>query len=124
MAVTTISNKAQREFSFHAASANATLVVAGNSSVSNCAVSGETVVGATVAKVIWGTDSGSITLKRGANTVAVYNNSGFITYDAFALPITVSPTANVTVEFTSANAYIIVSLHKTSSVDSSDYFKA
>ena len=53
---------------------NTTIVVAGNSSVSNVAIGNENVLGASVSQ-IWFAVDGVVTIARGANTIVTLSNS-------------------------------------------------
>lgn len=122
---TVVSNKTQGTVTLHFTGNNETIVIAGNNSVSNIANPGEVVSSASVAKVIWGThiSDSHIVLKRGANTIGIYNNSGEINYDSMSMPLTQFAGANLSVEFVDAgNAYFMVQLHKKSTANT-DYFR-
>lgn len=114
MATTIMSNKKNTSFVVHAAAANSTLVIAGNSSVSNVATGSETLSGAYIAQAVWGCDgAGSINVKRGTTLVAVYDSTGQHDYAGCGIPITVNPTANLVIEFVaSANSFIVLELQK------------
>ena len=81
--------------------ANATIVVAGNNSVSNVAVGSEVVTGANVRKVWWGLADAYTywTVKRGANTVLVLNNTNYLDFTTGAV-IGIDSTANLVFEKT------------------------
>lgn len=120
-----VSNKTQGSVTLHFTGNNETIVIAGNSSVSNIANPGEFVTSASVAKVIWGTHipDSHIVLRRGANTIAIFNNSGEINYNSMSMPITLWNTANLSVEFVDAgNAYCMIQLNKISTANT-DYFR-
>lgn len=115
MAVTVISNKSRTSAVFHVASANATLVVAGNSSVSNVAAPGETLTGAYITQCAWGCDpNGYIVIKRDATPVAFYDSTGQHEYAGAGMPITAGQSAaNLSVEFVgSSNCFIIFEVQK------------
>lgn len=122
MAVNVISNKKNASVTLHVASANATLVVAGNTSVSNVAISDETLTGATISQIAWGTDgNGSIQILRGSNVVSVHDTSGYIDYAGNGMALNIYPAANLTVNFVdTTNAYCIIELQKIGS-GSSEY---
>jgi hypothetical protein len=123
MAVSVISNRAGTSAVFHVTSANATLVVAGNNSVSNVASSGETLTGAYITQAVWGCDpTGYIVIKRGTTPVAFYDSTGQHEYAGCAMPITVGQTANINIEFIgSANCFIVFEVQKVGTF-TSDYF--
>lgn len=65
------------------ATANATLTIAGNNSVSNVAVGEEIVTGAHIKQVWYGSNpanGGYWTVSRGSNVVAVYDSTGWCDY--------------------------------------------
>lgn len=128
MAVTVVSNKPRTSAVFHVAAANATLVVAGNSSVSNVASAGETLTGAYITQAVWGCDpNGYIVIKRGADIAAVYDSTGQHEYAGCGMPITVGQTAaNLSVEFVgSSNCFITFELQKVGPglTSNSEYFQ-
>lgn len=114
MAVTYTSNKKNLSVSVHVASANATIVVAGNTSSSNIATGNETITGATITQVFWGVDgNGSIQLKRSGSLVAVYDSTGYYDYAGNGMSLNMNQTANVDVQFIgTANAYVFFELQK------------
>lgn len=114
MAVSIISNKSRTSAVIHVSSANATIKVAGNSSVSNIASPGETLTGAYITQAVWGCDgTGSINIKRGSTLVAVYDSTGQHEYAGTGMPITVGQASDITVELMgSANSFIIFEVQK------------
>jgi hypothetical protein len=129
LAINITSNRAQGAVTIHISGANESLVIAGNSAVSNIALSAvsEIVESATIAKVIWGCPQANqyVHVKRGGVVVATFNGSGATNFDSMSMPITVGQTANLSVEFAdSANSYVMIQLHKKSTVSNTDYFRA
>ena len=114
MAVNIISNKARTSIVLHVASANASLVIPGNSAVSNIASPGETLTGAYITQVAWGCDpEGYIVIKRGTTPVAFYDSTGQHEYAGTGMPINVNATANLSVEFVgSSNCFVLFELQK------------
>lgn len=115
MAVTIVSNKSRLSAVIHVANANATLVVAGNNSVSNIASPGETLTGAYLTQAAWGCDSnGYIVIKRDDTPVAFYDSTGQHEYAGAGMPITAGQNAaNLSVEFVgSSNCFIIFEVQK------------
>lgn len=100
------------------ATSNTTWVIAGNSSVSNVALTHETVIGASIRQMWFGSPAANTaywTVKRGANTVAVLDSSAWIPYSGAGKAITQDSTANLTVELTNAgndSGYIMIELGK------------
>lgn len=127
MAVTVISNKPRTSAVFHVAGANATLVVAGNNSVSNVASAGEELTGAYITQAVWGCDgSGYIVIKRGTAVAAVYDSTGQQEYAGTGMPINVGQSANLTVEFVgSSNCYVMFEVQKVGPglTSNSEYFQ-
>ena len=115
MAVNVISNRKNTSVVLHVASANSgNLVVAGNSSVSNLAISDEVLTGAYITQVVWGCDgTGHIQVLRGANLVAVYDSTGQHEYAGTGMPINMYPSANLVINLVgSANSFIAIELQK------------
>lgn len=106
-----VSNKKNGTVTVHAA-ANLTLTIAGNSVVSNVATSDEVLTGANI-KQVWFGSPGHWVVKRGANVVGVYNNSGHVNYAAFGSSINIDNTGTLVLELVgTANGYIMVELQK------------
>lgn len=124
MAHTILSNKKNISAVIHFVSSNSSLVVAGNSSVSNVAISDEVLTGAYITQAVWGCDgNGHIQVFRGANLVAVYDSTGQQEYAGTGMPITVGQTANLDVKFVgSANSYLLLEVQKVGSF-TSDYIR-
>ena len=128
MAVNVISNRARTSVVLHVATANATLVIAGNNAVSNVASSGETLTGAYITQAVWGCDpNGYIVIKRGSTPVAYYDSTGQHDYAGAGMPINVEVSANLSVEFVgSANCFVMFELQKlgTNLTSNSAYFQS
>ena len=121
MAVTVLSNKKNLAATIHVTPANATLIVAGNSSVSNVATSDEILTAVSIKNVAWGTDAGSIQLLRGSNVVGIYTGSGNIDYLQHGALLTKDNAANLVVNFSgTANAYLMFEVQKVGTF-TSDY---
>jgi hypothetical protein len=115
MAVTIVSNKPTTSLVIHATSANATLVIAGNSAVSNIATPGETITGAYITQAAWGCDpEGYIVIKRNDTPVAFYDSTGQHEYAGVGMPINAQQSAaNLSIEFVgSSNCFIIFEMQK------------
>lgn len=123
MAITTISNKKNTSAVYHFNSSG-TLTVAGNTSVSNVAISDEVLTGAYITQAVWGCDgTGHIQVKRGTTIVAVYDSTGQQEYAGTGMPITVGSTSNLSVEFLgSANSFLLIELQKIGNF-TSEYFQ-
>lgn len=113
-----IQNKTNGTVVVHA-TANLTLTIAGNNSVSNVAIGNEVLTGATI-KQVWFGSPGHWIIKRGSNTVGVYNNSGHVSYGASGTSINLDNAATLVVELVgTANGYIMVELQKLGTLPSS-----
>lgn len=115
---------------------NTTLTIAGNSSVSNIAMTGETVAGAAITRAWCGSSSGNgayWSVARGANTVAVLDSTAFIDYagNGVTLDLDSTGTLVVTINGGTLVGTLILELKKISAdgksgpmtLTDSDYFK-
>ena len=81
--------------------ANATIVVAGDSSVSNIALSGENVNSAHISQVWWSSSNSSYwTVKRGSNTVLVLTETGYLDFAGNGLGLQIDQAANLVITLT------------------------
>jgi hypothetical protein len=121
MAVTIISNKKNTAATIHVSAANTTIKVSGNSTTTNVdssatclAVSNEVLSGAYITQIYWGLDpNGYAVIKRGATPIAIYDSTGYKDYAGCGMALTVSQTANLSVEFVgTANGYVLFELQK------------
>jgi len=124
MAYNIISNKKNTSAVIHFFNGNASLTIAGNSSVSNLAISDEVLTGAYITQAVWGCDgTGYIVVQRGANSVMVYDSTGQHDYAGCGLPIRGSESAPLSVQFVgSANSSIILEVQKVGTFNS-EYFQ-
>jgi len=126
MAVNIISNRARTSTVLHVATANATLIIAGNNAVSNVASAGETLTGAYITQAVWGCDpTGYIVIKRGTTPVAYYDSTGQHDYAGAGMPINVEVSANLSIEFVgSVNCFVMFEIQKigTNLTANSQYF--
>lgn len=122
MTVTVTSNKKNTSAVLHF-NANATVIVAGNSSQSNVAMSDEVLTGATIVQSFWGVDgTGSIQVKRDTTLIAVYDSTGFKDYAGSGMPLNVVPTGNINVTFIgTSNAYLMLEVQKQGTFNTSPY---
>lgn len=124
MAYSLISNKKNLAVTVHASAANATLVIAGNNSVSNVATGDEVLTGATITQVFWGTDSGSVQILRGANLVITCTQTGHLDFAGSGMALTSDQAANLVINFESANGFAMVELQKVGNLTAnSEYFQ-
>lgn len=126
MAVTIISNRPRTSAVFHVTPGNSSIIVAGNSSVSNVASAGETLTGAYITQAVWGCDpNGYIVIKRGTTPVAFYDSTGQHEYAGCGMPINVASANNINVEFVgSSNCFIMFEVQKIGDLTAnSEYFQ-
>ena len=123
MPASIISNKKNLSTVLHFNS-NATLVIAGNNSVSNVAIGTEVLSGASITQIAWGCDgNGHIQVFRGANLQLVVDSTSYIDFAGNGMDLELWPTANLTVNFVgSANGYCVIELQKNVANTTSDYF--
>lgn len=114
MAYTILSNKKNTSAVIHVYASNSSFIVAGNSTVSNVAISNEIITGGYITQAIWGCDpNGYIVIKRGANSVLFYDSTGQHEYAGCGMPITIDSGANVQVEFVgTGNGFVTFELQK------------
>lgn len=119
------SNKKNASIVIHCTANSGNVIVVGNSTVSNIAVSGtdEVITGAFISQIIAGSPSGNAAywvVKRDANTVAVIDSSTTLDYAGSGMGLNLDPTANVVIELVGATAgSLMIELQKR--VTSSDY---
>lgn len=107
-----LSNKLNGPVVIHTV-ANSTLTIAGNNSVSNVATSTEVLTGAVVKKVMYGSDAGHWSIKRGANTILVLTGTGVMDFASINSPISVDSTGTLVMTLNgSANGFLVVELSK------------
>jgi hypothetical protein len=93
--------------------ATGTLIIAGNNSVSNIALPGEIVNGATIRRVIHGANSGGgWSIKRAANAFGTYINSGEINYSGMGMVSGLDASANVVCTLNAGEGQIQIELAK------------
>lgn len=108
----TIINRSGLSAVFHT-SANATIVVAGNSSVSNIASQNEVLTGASITQAWYGSAGGHWVIQRGSNTVLVLDSTGYVDFAGAGASLTISSTANVVMTLVGAsNGYCMIELQK------------
>ena len=102
--------------------ANATITVVGNSSVSDIATGSEVITGAYITQ-LWHGSMGQWVVKRGSNTVGVFDSTAYNDYAGCGNPITLDQAGNLSVTLEAAtNGYIMIELQKVGSF-SSEYFQ-
>ena len=102
--------------------ANATLVVVGNNSVSNVAVSDETVQGASIRRVWFGSShNGHWTVYRGSNTMLVLGGTGYLDFVPGNV-LTKDRTANLVFTLNNTTTgFILAEIQKETSGTPSEY---
>lgn len=109
-------NRKFLSFAVHAVANTGTIVVAGNSSVSDVASVGEVLVGAYITQVWAGCPSGDNafwTISRGANTVLVLDSTGYYDYAGCGNPITLDSSANISATLTGSDSgYLLFECQK------------
>lgn len=92
--------------------ANGTIKIAGNNSVSEIALPGETITGATITQ-IWHGSNAHWVVKRGANTVAVVDSTAYVDFAGCGNSLNLDPTQDLSVELVgTSNGYIMIELQK------------
>ena len=126
MPITIVSNKPRTSVVLHATAPTQSINITGNSTVSGIASNNEVLTGAFITQAAWGVQpSGYIIIRRGANTVAVYDSTGQHEYAGCGMPIrTHQEVANLTVEFVgTSNGFIVFELQKIGTLPNSEYFQ-
>jgi hypothetical protein len=118
-----IANKTGSEAVLHF-TANDSVIIAGNNSVSNVATSNETVNSAYITQIFYGSPSATAfwTVKRGANTVAVLDSTGHLDLagNGTALKLDTTDTLDVTLTG-GTEGFLIVEVQKNSDIIQNDY---
>jgi hypothetical protein len=112
MAYTILQNKKNLSVVIHA-DANTTLTIAGNNSTSNVAIDNEILTGAAIKQVWWGAETGFWKIKRGSNTIGVYDSTGWVDYAGNGIMINKDAGETLVLELNgTANGYVMVELQK------------
>jgi hypothetical protein len=112
-----IANRKNQSVTVHI-TATGSFVVAGNNTVSNVATGDEIISGATIRRIWWGMDTGTINVKRGSNNVLQLNQSGYMDFAGHGGPITLDVAATVAYTIPT-NGFIMIELGKIHSFMSS-----
>ena len=94
---------------------NSTIVIAGAAGVSDIATGDEVITGATITQLWVGSPSGGgayWTIKRGSNTVAVWDSSGYFDYAGNGNALTIDKTGTLAVELTNGPGTLLIELQK------------
>lgn len=120
--------KNTREYVQLHATGNSTLVVAGNSSVSNIALPTQVLTGATITQMNFGSPSGNgayWSVLRGANVAFAPDSTAYLDLRGVGMPYTLDASADLTCNLIRAAAgegFILIELHKKFNVpDDSTY---
>lgn len=107
-------------------SSNGSLVIAGNSTVSDIAIDNEELTGAYITQVWYGSPSGSVAyweVKRGANTVLVLDSTSYTDFAGNGNAIKLDSTAPLSANLVGSTAgYLVVELQKEGNF-TSEYFQ-
>lgn len=96
--------------------ANAVINVAGNSTTSDIATGNEVITGVNIVQVFCGSPSGSNaywTVKRGANTVLVFDSTGYYDYAGSGMSVNVDAGATLVANLeNSTDGYLLIEVQK------------
>lgn len=96
--------------------ANASITVAGNSSVSDIAIGNEVLTGCTITQVFCGSSSGNgayWTVKRGANTVLVLDSTGYYDYAGSGMALNIDVGATIEANLVNGtDGYLLIEVQK------------
>ena len=125
MAHRVIANRKNLSTTLHFVS-NGTVVIAGNSSVSDIAIDNEVVTGAYITQVWYGSPSGSVAyweVKRGANTVAILDSTSYTDFAGNGNALRLDASSTLVANLVGSTAgYLIVELQKEGNF-TSEYFQ-
>lgn len=115
MSFTVQQNRKNTSAVIHVTASN-TIVVAGNSSVSDIAIGNEVLTGCSITQVFCGSSSGNgsyWTIKRGANTVAVLDSTGYFDYAGAGMAITVDSGGTLMANLVNGtDGYLLIEVQK------------
>lgn len=114
---TIIGNKKGSTVTLHFTS-NATLVIEGNNSVSNVALTDEEVASGYIRQVWFGTSNDSYwTVSRGADVVGVFDRTGQLDFAGSGNALTINPQANLSVTLNgTGDGFLMIELMKDSNL--------
>jgi len=104
--------------------ANATIIVSGNNSVSHLAIGDEVLTGASITQV-WHGSQVQWTVKRGANTVGVFDSTSYVDFagNGNAINLDSAATLVVSLDSSTANGYLMIELQKIGPFVPDTYFQ-
>lgn len=115
MSYSIVHNRQNLSVTIHA-TGNSTITIAGNSSTSNVATSNEILTGAVIKQVWWGSqpnEGACWIVKRGSNTVGVYDSTGWADYAGNGKALLKDQSATLVLELVgTSNGYIMIDLQK------------
>lgn len=111
-----MNNKKNGSVALHMTSNSGTVVIAGNSTVSNIALPGENIVTAVINQIWAGSPSGANSyweIKRGANVVLVVDSSCWLDFSGNGRQLTLDGAADLTANLIGSTAgYLLIDLQK------------
>jgi len=123
MAFTVQQNRKNTSAVIHITGSN-TITIAGNSTVSDVAIGNEVLTGCTITQVFCGSSSGNgayWTIKRGANTVAVLDSTGYYDYAGAGMALSVDSGGTLVANLINGNdGYLLIEVQKQGTLPS-DY---
>jgi hypothetical protein len=104
--------------------ANATIIVSGNTSVSHLAIGDEVLTGASITQV-WHGSPAQWSVKRGANTVGVFDSTSYVDFagNGNAINLDSAATLVVSLDSSTANGYLMIELQKIGPFAPDAYFQ-
>tara|TARA_R110000823_G_scaffold200078_3_gene331101 strand:- start:2092 stop:2475 length:384 start_codon:yes stop_codon:yes gene_type:complete len=109
-------NRKNLSVSIHAIANTGSIVVAGNNSVSNVAISDEVITGAYITQIWAGSPSGNAAyweIKRGSNTVMILDSTTYFDFAGCGNPITLDSSAPLSATLVnSVEGFIVIELQK------------
>ena len=123
MAFTVQQNRKNTSAVIHITGSN-TVTIAGNSTVSDVAIGNEVLTGCTITQVFCGSSSGNgayWTIKRGANTVAVLDSTGYFDYAGAGMALSVDSGGTLEANLINGtDGYLLIEIQKQGTLPS-DY---
>ena len=120
-----IANRKNLSTTLHFVS-NGTVVIAGNSTVSDIAIDNEVLTGAYITQVWYGSPSGSVSyweIKRGANTVAILDSTSYTDFAGNGNAIKLDTAATLSANLVGTTAgYLMIEVQKEGNF-TSEYFQ-
>jgi hypothetical protein len=107
-----MSNKSDASTTLHV-TGNCDIIIAGNNSVSDIALSNENLTGAYIAQIAWAcTPDAHIQLLRGTELVSVYDSCGQHEYAGCAFPLNVNSEKTMSIRFYGTGGFCTLELQK------------